>query len=78
MPLQTYHSTGSIKQSQVGRDEMNLKRGILVNVKNNEMDDISYKFFDVSKIMKVLLDEDEIGTSKAPAVYVNKFSNRFI
>ena len=51
-----YRGTGTTEYGQIGFDELSVSRGIVQNVKNNEMTGMSKDMYDVNKIMRNLLD----------------------
>jgi len=55
---------------------MKLDQGVGINVKNNEMTCMSSDFYDMNKIIKNLLDNEEIDKQHEPAVYVNQYCYR--
>ena len=60
IPQEMYRGTGTTEWGQIGFDELSISQGIVQNVKNNEMTGMSKDMYDVNKIMRNLLDEDEI------------------
>ena len=76
IPQPTYRGTGKEEWGQVGCDEMKASRGVGINVKNNEMTCMSNDFYDMNKIVKNLLDDDDIDKQYEPAVYVNQYCYR--
>ena len=61
---------------QIGMDEVKLTGGVVMSSTTNEITGISSDFFDISKIVKNLLDEDEIEKMNTPTVYALQLSYR--
>ena len=59
-------------------DEMKLKEDILVNVVSNKMVGFTEDFISAKKIMKNLLDDDELENYCKPAKYVNQWRYRSV
>ena len=72
-PQPTYRGTGKEKWGQAGCDEMKMSCGVGINVKNNEMTCMSRDFYNMNRIVKNLLDDDEIEKQHEPAVYLNQY-----
>jgi hypothetical protein len=63
---------------QVMCDEMKLQKDVLINVKNGKIVGFSNDFVDMKKIVKNLLDEDEIESYAKPATHVNQWRYRAV
>ena len=63
---------------QVMCDEMKLQKDVLINVKNGKIIGFSNDFVDMKKIVKNLLDEDEIESYAKPATHVNQWRYRAV
>ena len=61
---------------EIGVNEVKLFGGVATNMKNDEMSGVSEDFYDLNKILKNLLDEDEIDPFQEPTIYVNQFCYR--
>ena len=53
--------------------ESHITAGVVVNLKNDEVNGFSSNFHNMSKIMKNLLDEDEIDNMEEPIVHARQF-----
>ena len=74
IPQEMYQGTGTTEYSQIGFNELSISQGIVQNVKNNEMIGMSKDMYDVNKIMRNQLDEDEIDVIQEPTNHVHQFS----
>jgi len=72
----TYCGEGIGEQGQIGCDEIKVTGGIGTNVKDDSMRGLAKDFYDVNKILKNLLDEDELDLMEQPTVYINQFCYR--
>ena len=59
-------------------DEMKLKEDILINVESNKMVGFTEDFISAKKIIKKLLDDDELENCCKPAKYVNQWRYRSV
>jgi len=64
-----------VEWGQLRFDEMKVLQAMMNNVKNNELSEVTSDFHDVNKILKNLLDEDDINEEHKPTVYVHQFSD---
>ena len=77
VPQQTYHGSAEVVEwGQIGCDEIHVTKGVTVNVKNNAMTGLCGDFYDMTKIMKNLLDEDEIDQMEEPTVHAHQWCYR--
>ena len=77
IPQETYRGEGTIENDQIVCDEIHSTKGVVVNIKTKEIGDMFKDFFRVNKkIMKNLLDKDEINQMEQPIVHVSQFSFR--
>ena len=77
VPQPTYRGSCMwIEWGHVGCDEIHITNGVAVNVKNNEVAGLCKDFHDITKIMKNLLDDDEIDNMEEPAVHAHQFCYR--
>ena len=75
VPQKTYRGPG-IEYGQIGCDEIHVTKGAVVNVKNDQLTGLSKDFYDMTKIMKNLLDEDEIDQMEEPTVHAHQWCYR--
>ena len=71
VPQAIYRGT-VVEWGKVGCDEIHITNGIATNVKNDKVAVFCKDFHDMRKIMKNLLDEDEINNMDEPAVHTRQ------
>ena len=75
VPQPTYCGPGT-EWGEIGCNEIHVTKGVMVNVKNNEVTGVCTDFYDITKIMKNLLDEDKIDQMEEQTVHVNQWCYR--
>ena len=63
-----------IEIGQVMCDEMKLNKDVAINIKTGKIVGFSRDFVDMQKIVKNLLDEDDIESFARPATSVNQWA----
>ena len=69
---------GRVEWGQLRFNKMKVLQALMINVKNNKLSGITSDFHDVNKILKNLLDEDDINDKHKPTIYVHQFPYRYI
>ena len=71
-----WNPIGVLFWGHLGMDEVHLAKGFVCNVKNDTVRGVTKDFYDVNKIMRNLIDEDEIDHTYQPVVNAHQFSYR--